>query len=764
MEYTRNMRSERLVAIIKFFLYVAVLGTPLFYLRQAVYPYTLPKTAFFEAVIEIAFFLWIALAVSDARYRPRATPIALATLGFLAVLVITAAFGVNPARSIWSTQERALGVFAFAHLAALATMLSSLFREIKLKSLPYWSLGVSALVAIIAFLQIWEPHLLLNEPIGKRPGATFGNPGFLAGYLIFNIFIGIYFLIDLLGITRDTDRRARTRWTREILFLSGATILDVAGIFRTQTRGDILGLALGIVVLVACFAWRPPKLRMPIFSKRSVYALFLLVIVAFGAAFWLTRSASFWENVPGINRFRDISISDQGLLPRFIALRAAGQGFLEKPYLGWGWDNFNVVFNKYYDPRALELSYQETRFDKPHNAILEYFVVGGVPLGVLYLVLLGAFVFGVARAGHRLLAQTTGALLFAYLVRNFFSFETLGPLLMLFTLAGIADGLYRERFPVSTHEKSAPRAGSVAVRPVLLGILSVAAVATLYIVNVRTISGAYHQFWGFTNFARSKPSQAIISFKKGSAKWSPYQMNFKRDYATAVAEAFFYNPDVIPNAEAWKAVRAMEEVARAAPNDAYNHYALVDLYNQVSDLDPATLLDAAEKEAAIALELSPDRQEVYFSLAKTKSLKGDYAGALEILKKALDLDPKVPDAHFYYGLIAFETGDEKLGDSEIKAAIQLGREWKNYYEPRAVANYYADAGKFDEAIGLYLESLALGPKDLETRIKLGAAYFFAGDRDLARKYLGEAAQEFDFKTSPSYEAFKPILDELGIRL
>jgi tetratricopeptide (TPR) repeat protein len=238
------------------------------------------------------------------------------------------------------------------------------------------------------------------------------------------------------------------------------------------------------------------------------------------------------------------------------------------------------------------------------------------------------------------------------------------------------------------------------------------------------------------------------------------------------------------------------------------------MYNQVSDIDPARLLAAAERESALALALSPQRQEIYFSMSKTKALRGDYVGARDILKTALDFDPKVVDAHFYYGLLLSANKDFKGGYEELKKAISLGKTWKNYYEPRVVANYFMDAGHMDEAVALYKEALRLNPdgageiliyplSEGETRInsgiifysqaknvsqrylheaigfydavlsadpmnliaqvEIGAAYFFLDNHEKAKEYLGAVVQRPEFIGSPLQESVRPILDKLGIR-
>ena len=139
------------------------------------------------------------------------------------------------------------------------------------------------------------------------------------------------------------------------------------------------------------------------------------------------------------------------------------------------------------------------------------------------------------------------------------------------------------------------------------------------------------------------------------------------------------------------AIQKMEGVAAAHPYDAYNHYLLVDIYNLAYDIDPQRYLAAAETQAKIALTLSPNRQEILFSLAKTKSLENDNAAAFALAKQAFDLDPKVADSHFYYGMLAFATGKPEIGYQEVKAALALRRGWHNFYEARVACDYFADA-------------------------------------------------------------------------
>lgn len=764
----QNSLVRKTVSVLNALIYLTVAATPFFYLKKGVYPYLLAKTFFFQGVVEVMFFLWLGLVILAPEYRPRFGKIWGAILIFLGALVLVSVLGEDPWRSFWSTQERVIGVVFFAHISAFAMIVTSLLGRLNWRRLFSVSLLASVGVSILAFMQLSVPNLLLVEHVGNRPGSTFGNPTFFAGYLLFNIFIAVYLLLDRL--------REKKRFDQSAFLWALAVFCDIAALFVTQTRGDILGLAAGVVVLLILFAVRPPEFGRQIFKDRRLYAGSAIFLVVFGLSFWFTRESEFWISVPGANRFRDISLESDGLQPRFIAIHSAWRGFLEKPVLGWGWENFNIVFNKYYDPRSLELNYQETRFDKPHNLYMEYLVTGGVVLVAAFVWLMFVLVRAFWRDKDPLLGALMLASLAAYLTRSAFVFDTIGPLLMLYLLIGVFEGrrvlalgseaanartgrMEAVSVPAGSSKKLFPHSARTKDK-LIVGAVLVAGLSAAYYLNILGILATRHQYYGFKYFIANKPNEAIASFKKAINTPSPYAWALKRDYAAAMSEAYFYNPGVVPKDEARLAIKAMEEVALEHPKDAYNHYSLVDMYNQVSDIDPENFLVRAEREAKIALELSPDRQEVYFSLAKTKSLRNDYEEASRLLKYAMELNPKIPDAHFYYGLIAFASGDMDIGYNELKLSMELGRKWKNYNEPRVVANFFADSGHLEEAIELYKASLKM-KEDLEARLKLGIVYYMQGDTVNARENISKVLSETDITKAPGYESFLPILRELG---
>jgi O-antigen ligase/tetratricopeptide (TPR) repeat protein len=752
-----NMSSTRIVKAIRGLLFVTVIAAPLFYWKWSLFPYNVPKTALFEALVEIIFALWLALAISDKRYRPRMTPLLWAGAAFLSILTITAFTGVDVWRSFFSDLERAFGIVMYYHLAALALVVSSLAGEMPWKKIWYASFGTSLATVLIALIQLQSPNLLLlSDMVGGRPGATFGNPTFLAGYLLFTVFVAGYYLL----------RNQESRGKGETLFLWATVIGNILGIFITATRGDILGLFGGIFALVVLFAIRPPVTAMRLFVNRRLYALVAIILVILAGGVWITRGSSIWNGVPGIDRLKDITLSgaNSDIGPRIMALSAGWQGFLDRPLTGWGFENFNVVFNAHYDPRVLEYGYAESNFDKPHNIAVEMLTAGGILLFLAYLALFAAFIYEAWKSKDTLLSSLMIAALVAYGIRSLVIFDTLGPAMMLYLAFGWVNARYRGGLPapVASPATQKPKEQRLIQGPVIATTL-IAAAIVVYMLNL-TAFAASMGAWDAHNTLQvlQDPTKGAADFVSESKQWSVYQWDFLRDYANTIAQAYFYNPTGVPAGTVKDAIGKMEQVALDHPQDAYNHYLLTDIYNLASTIDPTNYLPNAEKQADIALGISPNRQEIYYYLMKTKSLEGDNAAAFALAKKALDLDPKVADSHFYYGMLAFAIQKPTIGYDEVKQAIALGRTWHDFYEPRVAGDYFADTGHLGEAIGLYQEALKLKPDDADTELKLGAAYYFNKQPDLARQYFSAVVSKYDITSSQAYPQYKPILDALGL--
>ncbi len=112
------------------------------------------------------------------------------------------------------------------------------------------------------------------------------------------------------------------------------------------------------------------------------------------------------------------------------------EGFKEHPILGWGQENFNFVFNKYYNPGMYA---QEPWFDRAHNVFFDWLIVGGI-LGLLaYLSLFATAIyllwFRIGTWSVTSKSILTG-LLAGYFFQNLFVFDNLISYIMFFSVIG----------------------------------------------------------------------------------------------------------------------------------------------------------------------------------------------------------------------------------------------------------------------------------------------------------------------------------------
>ena len=175
-----------LIKIIKIGLFLA-LFTPFVFYKNFYFPYVGPKSLYFLGVAEIVFFAWIVLAKKYPEYRPRFKGMTLFLFLFLAVMSLSALFGVNPSLSFWSKFERMTGVLMWLHLFVFYLVASSVMR----KKDWSWLFGVSAGLGVLMGLLA----LMDKDPTMGGAG-TIGNDSFLGTYLLFNIFFAAYLFIS----------------------------------------------------------------------------------------------------------------------------------------------------------------------------------------------------------------------------------------------------------------------------------------------------------------------------------------------------------------------------------------------------------------------------------------------------------------------------------------------------------------------------------------------------------------------------------------
>lgn len=162
-----------------------------------------------------------------------------------------------------------------------------------------------------------------------------------------------------------------------------------------------------------------------------------------------------------------------------------------------------------------------------------------------------------------------------------------------------------------------------------------------------------------------------------------------------------------------KAISYYEDAILQDPNYALAYAGLADSYATLGILDnlpSQETMPKARSAAMRALELDDGLSEAHASLAYVKHrYEWDFAGAEREFKRAIELNPKYPTAHQWYG-------------------------W-----------YLVSLGRFDEAQAEFARAQQLDPLSLYTNLTLGAPYFHARQYDkAAEQYKRVADMNPDF--------------------
>src|SRR3990167_3070164 len=356
------------------------------------FPYITGKNFTFRIIVEIITGAWLALALVRTEYRPRKSWLLGAFAIFVIIVAIADANGMYPFKSFWSNYERMDGWVTLAHLFAYFVVASSILNTERLwRRFWFTSLGISALVGMYGLLQLAGISAIGQGGTGgltSRLDATFGNPIYLAVFMLFNIFIGI-----LLWTQSWSKRADGTRLPSSIAY--GSVIaLDTIVLFFTGTRGTMLGLIGGALLALMIYAFSRPRTES--LRLRSIAVGTIVAVAILGVGLWTARDTAFVRSIGFLNRLASISLQDNTTKARFMNWGMAWQGVKERPLLGWGQENYAIVFDKYYDPQMYA---QEQWFDRVHNIVFDWLVAAGF-LGLLgYLSLFACALWCIWRKG-----------------------------------------------------------------------------------------------------------------------------------------------------------------------------------------------------------------------------------------------------------------------------------------------------------------------------------------------------------------------------
>jgi tetratricopeptide (TPR) repeat protein len=667
------------------------------------FPFITGKNFTFRILVELLFGGWLILSLYNPAYRLKFSWLLASITAFVGVIALSDILGENPFKSIWSNFERMEGLVSLVHFLAYFIVVTSVLNTERLWT-RFWqtSIGVSVFIGLYGVFQLMGA-ITINQG-GVRLDATFGNATYLAVYMLFHVFITAVLLY-----------RARAEKTMRYMY-SAIIALQVFIIYHTATRGSILGLLGGMVLsalIVALFEKGHPVLR-----KASVATLAGIVLIVGG--FFAIKNTSFVAHSPVLSRFTEISISEKAVNARFIIWGMAFEGLKERPLLGWGQENFNIVFNQNYDPR---LYAQEQWFDRVHNIVFDWLIAGGVVGFLAYVSMFVVLLWLLWMRKNTTLSLVEKSLLTGllagYTFHNLFVFDNLTSYILFFSVAGFIYYSTRKGDTPNTSIFEKHIDTSLVNRMYAPALIALTLVV-VYMVNAAPIAKAYTLLQAISVQSEG-PTKNIELFKEAIAYRSFGTQEVREQLSQGTINIAGTQLDIETKQKFLDlGISELQKQIKLVPNDARFQIFLGTLYDAYGRYDEAT------PYIRKALELSPNKPSTMYQLGLNTLNRGKVEEALGIFKQAFELAPEDQNARIFYAVAAIYARDTALTDS-----LLTPKYGSTIIDNTRILQAYFNTGQLDKVIAIWKLRLEKNPNDPELHLSLGATYLQAGLREQA---------------------------------
>ena len=697
--------------LIKYLLYAGIFAVPFlaFIVSSSMFfPFITGKNFSFRIIVEVMTALWLILMLFDARYKPRKSWVLAMLAIFVGVVALSSIFGENFYRSFWSNYERMEGLVTYLHLFAYFLVLAGMLKTEKVWN---WLFNTSLFASVtIAFYGVFQLSGILQTHQGSRLDATLGNASYLAVYMVFHIFLAMALFY------RTKDFR---KW---IYFF--VIILESFVLYHTATRGAILGIIGGLLI-----AWLLIAILSPNRKSKLAHISLLAGMAIIIAGFLFLKTADFVKNSAVLTRFAGISMTEGTTESRLTIWKMSWQGFKEKPVFGWGQENFNLVFNKYYEPILYK---QEPWFDRAHNVFFDRLTTNGI-FGLLsYIGLLGATLYYLwsKRKKTGLSVEDSamfGSMFLAYFFNNLFVFDNLISLILFTTFLAYVS--FRSKIGANALiVNEAPKADyGKAVYAVIIGV---AFAFIIYIVNIPGILTSKTIINAFKMAGTGNAQGAFDLFQKAIA-YNSFGSMEAREHLSSFAMQVYGNPNLDKEFKDKVASYTIDELKKQNeqyPNDIREMIFLATVYNKTQKYDEAISL------LKRALEAAPKKQQLYFELGTSYLNKGDYENGMATLKKSFDLDQTFGDARRIYAVSAIFAGKDALAEELMKDYGSTIQDDERFLKA------YAQKNNVEKVVAILKVFIDKNPTNIQHRLNLAAVYLQAGYRTKSVEQLEKAIE------------------------
>jgi O-antigen ligase len=710
------------------------------------FPYVASKQLSFNILIEILMVFWFVYIIKYPSERPKLKILSWSLLAFFGAMLASTVASVDPHLSFWGKTERMLGFAQAVHFLAFYFILITAFK--KLIDFKY----------ILTALLASGTAIALSMLINNNPKAVIGNEAYIAGFLLFSIYISIYLFLE-----------TKANW--RYIFLAPILVIIPAFIMADIT-GAVIGLGASLflaLILVGALYKR-------VWYRLGAGLLALIIVLTISVA--LVYPEKDWiEN----NRvLSQISWQKNTFQTRLIAWDAAYQNYKAYPVLGTGYNTFSYTFDEYFDADFYNHSMTETYFDRAHNNLLDIASTMGTVGVVSYLmIIISAVIYFVkiyifsrrkekdekrereeleaslavstaddkalnmrskkqkklekklrkkgkvdksfvstsfinfSSSNHLLALIALFSLLVAYFVQNLAVFDTFITYLALMIFLAFVRFLYMDIKGVDKKEKKDYRM-PVGLEYVLLVVLLIIFGAFMYKLNISTFKSHSQAITGYSQVYSGDVQGGLDTFIDAFESVTPLQ----RDPRVSFIKLILNNPHVLNDLSDEEKIEYYNKLLvlnsyNLKSSSGQSIYLLqeaqlfnkmAELYKKIEDEDKATL----HKEKALqyinsAIEASPERIKQYWLKGQILIDLGQEEEGLKQWEKSIELNENFGESYCQYAQAYLIVGQKEDAYAQMDKCISsngLSTFTQTAVLTRAV-QYYQGKGDYEKMITVY---------------------------------------------------------------
>lgn len=732
---------------------IASLLIVFFVFKDLLFPYITSKQLPFNILVEFLFAIWLLFIFRYPEYRPKRSYITWGLLAYFLAILASCAVSVDLGVSFWGDAERMLGLFHILHFFIFYLILITVLRSWgEWRVFLFSSVSVATAISLIGL-------------IGPDTYATLGNTTYVSGYLIFNIFFCLFLFF------RSEHRSWRWLYGLPIIIM-------LIEFWNCHTSGAIIGLLSGLLLLFFLLGLFHKKKNL----RRSSLIIFCLAILAILIIFSQSQSSWFQNSF-----LKNLSSQKATFQTRLISWQGAAADFKNHPFLGTGFGNYAIIFDKHFDSKFFNYARTETYFDRAHNNLVDIVSTTGL-IGLLaYLSIFVAALYYLRKDFKRNGSYVgTGeeadcrnleiiiilGLLVAYFIQNLAVFDSYVTYIGLMVVLGFIYWLSEEQDDNDggAEEENGRWRLSRDWEFIAMIILLVSTSIFTYQYNLKPWRMFVGIIGGYDKILNGNFSAGLVAYKEALADGIPLE----HDGRVTLMNVVTSSPSVLGTMFTEQGNEALDYVISLAeknvaenPQDSLAQMQLAQILDTAAryNYEDSEKFDVYSNRAIEAIDRSiassPGRAPVYFAKAQMQLLRGEKEASIKSINYGISLNPSYPEGYCRLAQFYLFLKDTKNMAPALNECVDRGVDMINSDALMLSAlKYYSETRDYPRAIKLSERLATLNSGEPQIWFNLAKLSFVAGDTVKAQGAASRAIS-LDSKLKDEWASFLKSFQNLS---